>query len=200
MRGNCVATQPPYPEGVCVCKAGFSGGACESTVAILCPPGSGVVVEAGTVACSTCKAGFFSSSYDDLACQPCPLGYVQPAQNATGCEPCKRGQFQPEVGSPCALCAHSTSSGEGASKCDVCAAGHWLRKTTGTCEQCPTGSSCAWNTTVETILVHAGHWRLSPFSARLYRCQGSNSSNASACAGSAAGSSVCLAGHSGARC
>lgn len=103
----------------------------------------------------------------------------------------------------CEPCSAFTSSAAGASACGACAVGYFRRvgraASTANCEVCPVGAVCPWNTTVETLQVQLGYWRLSPFAPILEKCE--TIDNVTACRGGlAAGDLSCAPGHTAPRC
>lgn len=199
-RGACVYKEPPYPEGLCECLPGFSGAACESDEALECPPGSGVTIKGGAIVCEVCGAYEYSPSYDHSGCLSCPLGWFQLGENASACEPCPQSTYQPEKQRECVPCPQGLSSPPGASKCDVCAPGYFRDDPPAECIPCPLGATCEWNTTVRSMRIKSGFWRLSPLAVKIYKCEyGVNGSTPCLAAGNA-GDSICVAGHSGPLC
>ncbi|KAL1507496.1 hypothetical protein AB1Y20_008332 [Prymnesium parvum] len=118
---------------------------------------------------------------------------------------CPAGYFQPTEAEPCLPCSPArTSSAVGAVgsvSCDVCAAGFYLPSPSlpaaSGCTPCPAGSRCAANSTLRTIVLHDGYWRLSPLSTKVLRCDAPP--EGPACVG---GGHVgaCAAGYAGPRC
>lgn len=107
-------------------------------------------------------------------------GYHQPLECQAQCVECEAGMHQPKSGAvECVPCQYSMSSAAGSEECTVCAAGYYLRPgsaaSTSNCVPCPLGATCRWNTTVATLQVHPGWWRLSNLTATLYDCSESAS-------------------------
>ena len=101
----------------------------------------------------------------------------------------------------CEPCPAFTSSAAGASACGACAVGYFRRMgraaSTANCEACPVGAVCPWNTTVKTLQVQLGYWRLSPYSTAIEPCDGDNTT--SPCVGGGS-EGICAAGFLGPRC
>ena len=94
----------------------------------------------------------------------------------------------------------------------VCREGYYRRPgpvtSTATCSICPPEAICEWNTTVESLQVRPGHWRLSALTSSIYRCGSDDLSTRAGlqttCSGGQevgqAGDGYCLNGTSGFRC
>ena len=179
----------------------------QSLLPLICPPGNGAALVEGAARCVLCPEGYYSEAHDDSPCKPCASGHFQLSEGATGCQACQSGTYQPEPGAACIACDSFTSSGPAATSCDVCGSGRYLPTgfvaSTATCEPCPVGATCSWNTTVETMVLSAGHWRLTRLAVRIYTCDsssGANSTNTTSCIGGIAGDDICMEGHSGPLC
>lgn len=114
--------------------------------------------------------------------------------------------FQLDENEGCAPCPLHTSSAGGDSECDVCAEGRYLSvgaaASTDACAPCPDGAVCRRNTTLATLEVKAGYWRLSPLTSRIYACapgaSGRADNRSTACwGGRESGSASCAPGHQG---
>jgi transcription elongation factor Elf1 len=94
------------------------------------------------------------------------------------CTICGRGWYQPYEGSAeCLRCAHPTSSEAGSSVCDICAEDTYrvhaaLAPSVSNCRACPISFQCGFNTTLETVYVRPGFWRLSERASQAYACDG----------------------------
>lgn len=140
-----------------------------------CPPGFEWNDE--RKACNPCALGQFKPAVgNDGRCTACPPGTYQPTTGGSSCLPCPAGTHQQYAGEPaCKVCELPTSAPPGASLCDVCAAGY-MRATATTapssisCHACPTGALCALNTTVATLQISPGHWRVSSDADAVYPC------------------------------
>jgi len=130
----------------------------------------------------------------------CPEDRVPLAEGTCGC---RRGFFQLTEQEPCERCPSGTSSPNGAlgrEACDVCAEHFFRSLSSSLCVPCPTGSQCPWNTTVDSLLVVPGYWRLSAQASTIYRCTHDNNASLHTCVGGAPGDASCAAGHKGPRC
>jgi hypothetical protein len=89
----------------------------------------------------------------------CPAGRVPAGDGTCGC---KKGFWLSTTGTvECLPCPLHTSSAAGAPTCTVCAEGRFrptedTLASTSTCQPCPAGASCPWNTTIGTLNVSAG--------------------------------------------
>ncbi|KAL1512046.1 hypothetical protein AB1Y20_005320 [Prymnesium parvum] len=131
----------------------------------------------------------------------CPYGQV-----LTDAEECVcRVDFYFDVASDqCLPCPEHTSSAGGVDAgCDVCAPGRYLRSgytvSTDGCGECPSGAECPWNSTLATLAVKPGYWRLSTLTTRIYACV-SAGANRTSCAGGTESDSLCAPGHDGPLC
>lgn len=119
----------------------------------------------GTVACSGCDAGTFStnpysyrgctncasgyySNANATSCISCSPGYAAPIAGSTSCAPCTNGTYAPfERASSCTNCQQGTYSGIGATSCTACPAGTWSAVIAATsavvCNSCPIGTYSA---------------------------------------------------------
>jgi len=174
---------------------------------LTCPPGTGVAIVSGSPQCALCEANRYSDTTDGSDCKPCPPGSIQPRIGSTSCDPCGVGLYQAESGAPCVPCEERTSSREGSTVCEVCAPQYYIEKgevpSSNNCKRCPVGASCGWNTTVETMIVLEGYWRLSPFSPSISKCASGdtpNATNATSCLGGNAGDETCASRTYGPMC
>ena len=154
-----------------------------------------------------CKRGYYNptpGANNETACIKCPLHetsnegtrsvddcYCAPDRDelsSGGCG-CPRNEYYSAQQDACIECPDHTGSPKGSESCMVCDEDYYLRdldklgeaKTTDTCEACLTGTTCAWNSTIRTIVVEPGYWRLTDTTTDIHRCDGS--ANASACLG-----------------
>jgi hypothetical protein len=148
------------------------GGWCSAGIAIACDVGfytdpqiapTQRTSPAACIACprhSTSSSG--STSIDDCGCVE---GRVQvPGGSKSSCG-CPFGLHESESGM-CDVCPRFTSSSAGAVTCDICAEGRFrldarTSVSTENCNQCPTGAICSFNTTVATMELLEGFWRIS---------------------------------------
>ncbi|KAL3917863.1 MAG: hypothetical protein SGPRY_006236, partial [Prymnesium sp.] len=116
---------------------------------------------------------------------------------------CGVGFRAEDDGDQCVPCPLFTSSAEGEGDCNVCAAGRYrqtgVAASSDNCKPCLAGAICDWNSTLATIHVKRGFWRLSPLTSRLYACdtEGEEGNISSACNGGIAGDVSCSPGHAG---
>ena len=157
----------------------------------------------GATSCDRCSSGSFQPSDGATSCERCSSGSFQLSEGATSCITCARGTYRPHPGALCTPCEVHTSSWEGASSCTVCSHGRFIPEglvpSSANCKECPVGANCTWNTTVATILVKPGYWRLSSFSAVVSKCD-SAADASSTCIGGTAGDATCADGSAGPLC
>ena len=126
-----------------------------------------------------CDDGFELDS-DGVRCRRCDVG--QDSRRATlndtgsaGCTLCAANFFRPDVQLPSSACT--------------------------TCEEIP-GVTCPFNSTIETLVLREGYWRLSPKTLQTWRCMESGSW--SPCRGGSEaginGDGFCREGYRGPRC
>jgi hypothetical protein len=197
----------------CVCDVGFvalPGGRCG------CPNGTFYSLE--TDSCSSCSVGTYNAllgAKGESQCVECPLHTTTSRAGATSFEQCvcdtgrvalpgggcgcPEGTLYSHTADSCLSCPPFTSSSAGAGQCNVCDSERYVLPgvpaSTGNCPACPEHCSCGWNTTVETLMVDRGFWRLSHFSATVYQCV--IAKNQTACMGGVAGASSCAPEHTG---
>ena len=158
--------------------------------------------------CDACPINSFQPAANGSACYPCPSGHHQPAPGSSTCIPCDAGMVFDESRGSCVVCPPSTSSVAGATSCDVCMPDRYRRDavtaaTTSSCVACPEGTSCGWNTTLATLNLTAGWWRVSGSSTELHRCDSWGHGRSSCAGGSWAGASgdgYCAEGFHGPLC
>ena len=140
--------------------AGCSAG---SAAPVPCPPGS-FQGDQGRSSCTACPPGSFQSSEGGTRCQDCPLGTYTSSNGSAGCT----------------ACLDRLSSYPGSAACDVCDRGFfYLTSLTALsqsdCRECRADRGrCPIGTTLATISIHPGHWRLSNRSSIIYACEGSS--------------------------
>ena len=84
----------------------------------------------------------------------------------------------------CIKCVAPTWSSGGGENCDQCIAGYF-RSDEGTCESCPSHTTCAVGTSLGTIELNPGYWRHSSDSLMIHPCR----SGKAACPGGGANGS-----------
>ena len=137
---------------------------------------------------------------DSAACAP---DLVPLAGGRCGCA---SGFFQRSEDQPCEVCMpSSTSSPDGAvgkEDCAVCKEGFYrptaADDAASKCVACLHGALCDFNTTLETLRLADGFWRLSPSATRLLPCSTSNGSAVACVGGNSSGS--CAPGYGGPLC
>lgn len=168
--------------------------------------GAGFAHDEARQACSPCEPGSSKALRgNDQACTPCAPGTYQPTQGQATCMPCHVGTHQQYAGATaCTLCDHPTSSLPGSSRCDVCARAFVrdsadVMPTASSCRSCPTGASCPLNSTVASLQMQRGFWRLSTASAVIYECEDTDDGS-TPCTGGNSSGALCREGHSGPLC
>ncbi|KAL3901438.1 MAG: hypothetical protein SGPRY_012276 [Prymnesium sp.] len=111
--------------------------------------------------------GRFKPTNGTDKCLPCAAGYFASREGSTECNACEASTYQDKEGDAgCKLCSVRTNSTQGATTCGVCAQGFY-RKHTGegasdkTCNQCDASVDCPSNSTLSTLVLRIGYWRLS---------------------------------------
>jgi hypothetical protein len=168
-----------------------------------CAPGT-VQPNAGQGTCSQCDAGTKQPSSGKTACEACDAGYHQPASGSTTCVPCPSGTVLDGETDTCVPCAPFTSSSAGATSCAFCAIDRVLAQglaaSTASCLPCPPGAICGWNTTLATLNLTAGWWRVSGSTTEIHRCNSGGDGRGSCSGGNHAaanGDGYCAEGFSG---
>jgi len=151
--------------------------------------------EAGTASssradsCTSCDAGKFSGA-GAASCESCGLGRYQGEKGSTYCVLCGNGTFADNPGSQaCQNCAagyfasspgaHSClkcssdwgvhyHSVEGSATCDRCIDNFFEHA--GGCHDCPDNAICENGATLRSMVVHAGAFRFTNTSRRVYDC------------------------------
>jgi len=159
--------------------------------------------------CAACPRGFFKPSVGPGACEACPAGSRQPDVAGVSCTPCIPGTYQPEDGqASCLLCAARTTSVAPYTECGECDAGTVrdsvkVAASQEACRPCHPLARCPLNaTTLPTMVLNPGVWRLAPDSHMLDQC--APAAGTSPCLGGGQagedGAGYCRPGHSGFRC
>jgi len=195
---RCPTGLVPHPsQNTCTCDVGSE------------PDGLAVVVGGPPLLCKTCERGRFKPWVGGSQCKACAAGSVQPDVGGSTCPPCAPGTFQPSEGrSECRLCATRTTSVPPYTSCSGCDSGFVrssgaVAATQESCRPCHPLATCPLNsTTLATMQLRPGAWRLSPFSHMLETC--GEARGTSPCTGGrdagADGAGYCRTGHSGLRC
>jgi len=172
----------------------------------VCPPGR-YNSDIGGTASSACKSspeGTCAPAAGADEPQRCSVGHVQSAKGQTQCVSCASGEHQPHTGEAyCLSCTIGQYSVSGSAYCDICAETYYrphANSSAHACESCSSldGLLCPLNSTVETLQVQPGWWRLSPHSTRAYKC--ASQGNTSVCVGGSRGGSLCAPDHKGPLC
>ena len=108
----------------------------------------------------------------------------------------------------CSPCVPPTSSSEGSQACSWCERGFFSTRTANdsaiSCVPCPENGKCAPNTTLPTLRVLHGFWRLSEESQEVYKCAQAGPNKSTPCRGGRVagfdGEGYCTEGHRGPRC
>ena len=173
-----------------------------------CAPGSQPDPNMGR--CVACSQGSAKALIGNSPCRACAAGKYQDSTGQATCRPCAEGFFEPNMGATeCSRCEARTNSTRGATSCDICAADFFREDAATvasrfTCLPCLLNAHCPVNTTLATIEIDEGYWRLSPASLKLYMCERGKDTNMTSCAGGTSpgqdGISYCAANHTGALC
>ena len=207
---------PSARLGAClVCLAGSFQGmagetACEECEGGYCPAGS-----ASPVACAagTTSSGTGLRAADD--CEICSFGSYCVEGSSVPSE-CPAGTAGRAMGLGavdfCSACPDLMTSAAGSSACSWCKEGHYslpafgLSADEASCAPCPQeGFLCPENSTLSTIELERGYWRMSPTVQEASACivRLVDNRTVSACAGGRTdneGSSNCVQGHQGPLC
>jgi hypothetical protein len=160
--------------------------------------------------CKACSAGVFKPDLGGVACKPCPEGTVQPKTASVSCNACLPSTFSPTPGRlTCELCPPGTNSTAPYSSCEICEAGRYrtsasIPASTESCRSCIFGADCPYqSTTLPTIDLDQGTWRLSDGARFLQLCTLSDNGT-TACRGGpeigVEGDGYCEPGHTGPLC
>ena len=187
---GCVRCDPGSvcPPGVSApqpCKSGSFGNVThlsDQSQCLACLPGMWCSV--GAVAAEPCNSGSFSPSAGQERCSLCGEGRFSSTVGSTACSVCPNGTYSESRGQgQCIPCPYQLSSPAGAAECSVCAESFYLVKEAAPgalraapselCLPCPEHTECPWNTSIETIVLFPGHWRLSNRSREITKCDGS---------------------------
>ena len=187
-------------EDCAECPAGRYGNKDRlSTITVLdaceaCPAGrmsdTGAVIDE----CVPCAAGRTSKG---AACEACPPGAFAKADGMVACEPCVDGVTNDEGSVRCNACPSNSEAAPNRRQC-VCSAGFYGECDGSTCEcnECPWGAECPKpGTTLRTLSLQKGFWRLTEASLDIRRCN-----EFYACEGGGANDTGCRAGHHGPLC
>jgi hypothetical protein len=185
-----------------ICPAGSQTGKPDgSTDCSLCFAGSHAP-QNGTVTCTTCPLGTFSSD-GAIECAPCAPGFADTdAEPATECVYCKAGEYAPLQSTNCTRCARGRHDHDSnpSTACVQCAGGKYSLEGTLSCLPCPAGKF-ATSGAPECKLCGAGRYSLSQAVSCIRCVQGKYSNNGStSCASCSVGMfdhDACNASYSG---
>jgi len=183
---SCRDGRVPLSDNSCGCKSGFK------------PAQNDVDAQ-----CRSCAVGSYKDSPGDRPCSPCPVGYSQPHEGSVACFACGEGEYQPEVGAAtCRVCKAATSSLSGSDQCRICAPSYRRPNADSSVTQCEScdnipGALCGANTTIASLILRPGYWRLSTLTTKTYRCDTLGNQT---CVGGTEGNSICKDGHAGPLC
>jgi hypothetical protein len=153
--------------------------------------------------CIACPHGAYKGSAGNDACTPCPPGTHQPSTGSSGCNLCQGGYYTPYSGSiDCLRCASPVSSYAGSAACNACEEATYQATaeppSSRNCLPCPASFECGLNTSLASVYIRPGFWRLSPKAAKAYHCDGA--SDDSPCGGGSEagvqGSGYCASNYS----
>ena len=181
-----------------------SSGSSSSEACIACEPGkaSPIPKAVSEDACEPCLPGFFSSKPSAALCVRCKAGTYQNIEGAVDCKPCPRHSYCPAGSSHPLGCESGASipnavtlfAGSESSADCRCAAGFYDSGETADkpdCQECPVGSDCTWaGSTLQTLPVVAGYYRLHASSDDIRRCPDARYPSTSGCEGTATNTSV----------
>ena len=117
------------------------------------------------------------------SCDLCPPGHFQNASGSLACFACQSGTYSSISGSAeCNNCLTRLSSDNGATSCSLCDKDYFLldEKTAATPEDCDASLcndvevECPKGSTLETLVLRPGYWRLSNRSRAISACSGGN--------------------------
>lgn len=157
----CPSYQSSLADGSCSCSPGHEHA-----------PGRG-----SGLSCVPCQPGHFKSGTGTQKCEPCAAGYFLASEGGEACLPCHPSTYQDAAGATaCTLCSARTNSTAGAVSCGLCARGFYRKDVSVvasemTCKVCDERVDCPSNSTVATLVLHRGYWRLSNASTELQVCR-----------------------------
>lgn len=175
----------------------------------------------GAPAPLTCPAGTFSSAVglsSSAECDECPGGHFCLAGSIapTPCPVATKGEQPGGVSeaAACKPCQLPSTSVKGSTSCDSCEAQFYALPRTDSrteleCRICEPNAECPLNTTLATMILLDGHWRLSVRSKQVVACavgavNATTGRAVSPCRGGVVagieGSDYCAAGHTGPAC
>ena len=162
------------------CPAGFFSSQ-NSTRCTACLAGTFSTTPGGTsiASCTLCPAGQFASNAGSSNCSTCPAGYFS-SSGSTQCTICPAGSFSGVNSSTCSACPAGTfSTTPGAtsnSSCTACPAGFFSSQNSTSCSPCPAGTytnlpapSCVPQTFTSSALCLADAYSCQYFSSNTIR-------------------------------
>ena len=178
--------QPQY--GATACVACTVGSYCEAGAAAATPCPSGSYSTEAALAdrskCAVCEPGHWCSGGRQIPCLQNFFNPLPAATNETACERCPpRSQTR-------------ASASASADEC-ICEGGRFYNRTSDACDLCLFGTACPdKGTTVQTMVITPGYYRLSSSSLDVRRCPDAsvNCSDAPVCPESTSGCSGTASG------
>ena len=146
------------------CPSGQFARAPQSHECEVCEAGQSTNEGEGSVECTKCLAGQFSSNTGSATCTFCKRGSFAEEHGAIICKPCSSGLYQPDTGSKdCKVCAKGfdTNRSKGASVCSPCAVGRYgdITVTEGAqCMDCPENTFSSSTEARECVSCPAYTW------------------------------------------
>lgn len=170
----------------------------------------------GAVSQERCRAGYYADTTGlslESDCTMCPVGHFCDAGSRHP-HPCPEGRVGSNEGlrdaGQCTSCPQPSSSGRGSTTCDICTEGYYLapgmtaNDTLATrCQACFDGAICRPNTTLASVTLEVGRWRIGPDARSTVKCTHTMESKTACRGGSVVGddgSGYCAAGHHGPKC
>ena len=160
--------------------------------------------------CYECPEGKAKATTGNGVCTDCEPGKYQTQPRNEQCLPCSAGLYSNEPGAvTCLSCPEKISSYNGSRVCDICAAGFYrdladVQASIFTCDDCPDNAECGVDTTLATLRLKPGYWRLNATARLIYACETGDETGLSACVGGTddgvAGDGYCRGNHTGAKC
>lgn len=200
---NCDGCAPgtSAPAGSAACdECGVGTYSTDGLACISCANGT-YAATSGSVSCAAFVAGTVSNA-GAAACSECPSGKSSEA-GAARCTFCEEGKYARETGSAvCQRCETTVgkayTSTEGSASCDLCRSDSYMDRH-GNCSSCPTGATCELEgTTLRTLEIEPGHYRLDAISARVYEC--TKAKDDACVGGNGTGSQLCANGYTAPLC
>jgi hypothetical protein len=171
-----------------------------SSTCDLCPPGSYSLI--GSLTCTPCDAGTFSTLSGSTSCEPCSVPSFTRGSGNSVCSNCAPGsqkvqRFNATI-SDCQNCPAGKYSDQNSS-CKSCPTGKWSdligASSDGVCRKCPSFDACLCPEGTSIPIVGAGLYRNLSSPGEVFTCLPSE-----ACLAALYGNTSCATGYSGFRC